>query len=76
MAKSIPTHASAAVQSDTADLTYTVLVYIGGDGDLKITTEGGEDIVFVGLSAGDILPVAAVRIWSTGTTTTNMVMMW
>jgi len=77
MARSIPIHADAAVQSDTANLKTAVsAIYIGGDGNLKITTEGGEAVTFVGLSAGDIVPVSAVRIWSTGTTATNLVMMW
>lgn len=76
MAQSIPKHAVTAVQSDTVNLVTTVVVYIGGDGNLKVTTEGGEATTFVGLSAGDILPVSALRIWSTGTTATNLVMMW
>jgi len=70
------THAFTATQSDTTDLNKTVYVYVGGDGNVKITTEGGEDVTFNGMSAGDWLPVKAVRIWSTGTTATNLVMAW
>ena len=76
MAQAIPKNAGAAVQSDTVNLITPVVVYIGGDGNLKITTEGGQAVTFVGLSAGDIVPVSALRIWSTGTTATNLVMMW
>jgi hypothetical protein len=76
MAQSIPKHAVTAVQSDTVNLVNPVVVYVGGDGNVKITTEGGEATTFVGLSAGDILPVSALRIWSTGTTATNLVMLW
>ena len=65
MAQAIPKHAVTAKQSDTANLVTPVVVYVGGDGNVKITTEGGEDTTFVGLSAGDILPVSALRIWST-----------
>ena len=76
MAQAIPKHAVTAVQSDTVDLITPVVVYIGGDGDLKVDTEGGETATFVGLSAGDIVPVSVVRIYSTGTTATNLLMMW
>lgn len=76
MAQAIPIHAVDAIQSDTADLKSPVVVYVGGDGDLKVDTEGGNTVTFVGMSAGDILPVSVVRIYSTGTTTTDMVMMW
>jgi len=74
--KSIPMHAATALQSDTVDLKNPVMVYVGGDGNVKITTQGGEPATFVGLSAGDFLPVSAVRIWSTGTTATNLMMVW
>lgn len=76
MAKAIPEHAVTAVQSDSADLVTPVIVFVGGDGNVKVTTEGGEDVTFNGLSAGDFLPVSVKRIWSTGTTATNLVMLW
>jgi hypothetical protein len=76
MGQSIPKNAVTAVQSDTVNLPTPVVVYIGGDGNLKVTTEGGQETTFVGLSAGDILPVSALRIWSTGTTATNLLMLW
>jgi len=76
MAYAIPGHAATALQSDTVNLKSPVVIYIGGDGDMKVVTEGGDIVTFVGLSAGDILPVSVIRVYSTGTTATDLVQMW
>ncbi len=74
--RTIPEYAIVAPQSDTVDMRQTCLLYVGGDGNVKVTTKGGDDVTFNGMSAGDFLPVAIVRVWSTGTTATNLVVMW
>ncbi len=76
MLRSIPIYAAAITVSDTANLDAVAVIYIGGDGDVKVTTEGGNAVTFVGVSAGDILPVAVARVWDTGTTATDMVALW
>jgi hypothetical protein len=48
-------------------------LFVGGAGNVKLTTIAGENVTFTGVLAGSILPVAFQRIWSTGTTATNMV---
>ncbi len=48
-------------------------LYIGGSGNLKVTTVNGHAVTFVGLVAGTILPVSVKRVWSTGTTATNII---
>lgn len=52
------------------------VLYIGGDGDLKVTTSGGDTVTFVGLTAGSFVPVQVVRVWATGTNATDIVALW
>lgn len=67
-------HAVAVTPSDGSDLTYVSRgVYVGGAGDIKVTLLGGETVTFSAVPAGTLLPVRASRIWSTGTTATNLV---
>ena len=51
-------------------------LYIGGSGDVSIDIAENTAVVFVGLSAGQILPVQAVRVRSTSTTATNIVALY
>lgn len=80
--------AETAVQSDTLNLAtlasggvpskaycYRAL-YVSGAGDVKVVTIGGSTVVFAAVPAGTILPVACVRVFSTGTTATGLVGMW
>ena len=48
-------------------------LYIGGAGNVVLVTPGGTQLTFVGLVAGQILPVACGRVNSTNTTATNIV---
>lgn len=52
------------------------VLYIGGDGDIKVTTVGGDDVIFVGLTAGSFVPVQVVRVWATGTNATDILALW
>lgn len=47
--------------------------YIGGAGNLAVTTEEGQDVTFSGLTAGSILPVQATAALNSGTTATDVV---
>ena len=48
-------------------------LYIGGSGDVKITDPQGNAVTFANAQAGSILPVMAKRVWSTGTSATNII---
>ncbi len=52
------------------------VLYVGGDGDVKVTTVGGDEVTFVGLSAGTFVPVQVIRVWATGTNATDIVALW
>jgi hypothetical protein len=65
--------AAAVTPSDTTHLGNVRALYIGGAGDVRIDTEGGSTVTFVGVQAGSILPVRAARVYSTSTTATSIV---
>jgi hypothetical protein len=52
------------------------VLYVGGAGDIKVTTAGGDTVVFTGLLAGMFVPVQVLRVWATDTTATNIVALW
>lgn len=49
--------------SDTAEFDYVVrALYVGVGGDVIVTTVNGNDVTFVGVPAGSILPIRCVRV--------------
>jgi len=60
--------------TDGVDLSKPVRsLYIGGAGNVTLVSPYGTTTTFVGLGAGTILPVSAVRVNATGTTATSLV---
>jgi hypothetical protein len=78
--------AAAVTPSDTADIPSVssqdgkgnngCVLYIGGDGDIKVTTAGGDTVIFAGLTAGSFVPVQVLRVWATDTNATDIVALW
>jgi hypothetical protein len=71
-------HAALVTASDTVDLpagSSSLSFSNTGSQTLHITTLGGEDITITGLASG-MWPIRAKRVWSTGTTVTNIVAYW
>lgn len=69
-------HAAAVVPSDAADLpNASRAIYVGTTGDLKVTMVGGETVTFKTVPVG-VLHLRIARVWSTGTTATNLVVTW
>lgn len=73
-------HAFVPTQSDTVNLTSRGStsgalkgLFIGGAGNVKVRMADGVDVTFTGVAAGTLLPIQVVRVWSTGTTATNIV---
>jgi hypothetical protein len=81
---------SATVLSISADImasgeTYRIfrpdanqgcVLYVGGAGNIKVETVGGDEVVFSGVLAGSFIPVQVVKLFSTSTTATNVVALW
>jgi hypothetical protein len=59
--------------SDTTPFTEPCrAIYVGGAGDVTWVGLDGVACTFVGVAAGSILPVRAMRVNATGTTATNL----
>ncbi len=71
----IPGEGAAAVTpNDSTDLTTIArALYVGGAGNVKIDAADGSTVTFSGVLAGSILPVRVARVYSTGTTASNIV---
>lgn len=67
-----PGGATAITTSDTVNLTTPSVVYVGVGGTVKVTTAQGDDVTFVGILAGSVIPVQVIRVWATGTSATNL----
>jgi len=63
-----PGGARAVTVSDTVNMSTPAVIYVGAAGSVKVTTAQGDDVTFVGLVAGQVIPVQVIRVWSTGTT--------
>ena len=70
-----PAHGGTAVTpSDSEDLADEArALYIGGDGDVRLISRNGDDLVFVGVVAGSILPIFTVRVYNTDTTASDII---
>ncbi len=52
------------------------ILYIGGAGNLKVLTIGGDEVTFFAVPAGTTLQVRVRRVFATGTAATNIVALW
>ena len=67
-----PGGAKTVTPSDTVNLSYPSVIYVGVGGNVQVTTAQGDQVIFVGLLAGQVIPVQVIRVWSTSTTATTM----
>ena len=71
------TNALEVVPNDSVDLLATArALYIGSAGNMQVTTSNGSTVTFIGLLAGQILPVSVQRVWSTTTTAGSIVALY
>jgi hypothetical protein len=70
--------ASAVTTSDSVIYAQpTRALYIGGAGNITVDmADGGTSVLFVAVQGGTILPIQVTRIYSTGTTASNMVALY
>ena len=70
-------HMAAVTPNDSTDLTIASRgLYIGGAGNIKVTTVDGDTATMVGVTAGSYYPIRIARVWSTDTTATNILSWW
>jgi hypothetical protein len=77
--------AAAVTPSNTDNIPYVgypsgpalaCVLYVGGAGNVKVETDGGDIVTFTGLNAGQFVPVNVVKVYATDTTATNIVALW
>jgi hypothetical protein len=69
------TYDAEAINVSSADYTPAVTcrgIYVGGAGDVALTTMGGSAITFKAVPAGTFMPVSFTSVQHTGTTATNL----
>jgi len=67
-------NAFSVTPNDSTDMANAArALFVGGAGDVKVDTTGGDTVTFTGVTAGMILPVRVTRVYATGTTATNIV---
>ena len=73
-----PVSSGFQIEPSDVDLpSVTRAIYVGGAGNITITLagyrgEGSLDLTFVGVTAGTILPVRAIKVKAEGTTATEL----
>ena len=77
-AESKASDAVTITPDDSTDLATvpTTGLYIGGNGDIKVDMLDGTTTTFVGIKAGVVYPFEITRVYATGTTATNIVVLY
>jgi hypothetical protein len=66
-------YAASVTPNDSTDLAlYAKFLWVGGAGSVKVDMIETGTVTFTGVRAGTLLPIGVKRIWSTGTTATNI----
>lgn len=55
---------------------YGPVLYIGGTGDVRVTMYGGNILTFKAVPTGYFMPIHVKKLWSTGTTATDIIALW
>ena len=69
-------HAESITPSDAHSLSQSSIIYVGGDGNVKVITEAGETVTFAGVKAGTTIPVKILKVFNTDTTATLIIACW
>ena len=73
----IPAGYAAVVVPDTPFASTSRGIYVGVGGDIAAVMAGDNAIViFTAVPSGSIIPIRATEVKITGTTATNMVVLW
>ena len=72
-------HIQNVVPSDTCNQQFAQpnrALWIGGAGNVRVKTWGGQTVTIVGVAAGSLLPIVVQCVFSTSTTATNIQIWW
>jgi len=72
-----PRHAADITPADESDLANVArAIHVGVGGDVKVDTQSGETVTFKNLASGARLVGFFQRVYSTGTSATDLVAQW
>lgn len=66
------TKAFSVTSSDSANLAEPGFLYVGTSGNVKVDTLDGETVTFNSLAAGIVHPILVKKVYSTGTTASDI----
>jgi hypothetical protein len=69
-------NAAAVTPDNSNDLTNPGILYIGGAGNVKVDTMSGQTVTINGITAGTTLRLRVKRVHATGTTATNITVLY
>jgi hypothetical protein len=69
-------NAAVVVPSDTTILPPFQQLYIGGAGNVAVTTVNGNVVTFTAPPVGSIIPIRGTKVLATNTTATLIIAMW
>jgi hypothetical protein len=52
------------------------VLYVGGSGNLRVLTAGGDDVLIPNVQGGTFLPLQVKKVFSTNTTATGIIALW
>lgn len=62
------TGGGSVTPNDSTNIEACRALWIASSGNLTVTTTGGDKITLTAIPDSTLLPVACIRVWSTGTT--------
>jgi len=69
--------AFAPTPSDTVEeAVVSRAIYVGTGGDLKVVMWGSGTVTFVGVPSGTVLPIRVKQVYSTGTTASDLLILF
>lgn len=68
--------ASEVTFNDSNQIDPTRAIYVGSTGNVKVDFVDGSTVTFSSVSAGTLLPIRVNRIYSTGTTATDVIALY
>ena len=71
-----PATDGATVVAGTNFVVPARAIYVGGTGDVTVTSLAGNNVLFSAVPVGTILPIQCTKVNSSGTTATLMTALW
>ncbi len=71
-----PDNADAVTPNNSTDLTNKGILYVGTGGNISVITAGEQTVTFSNVPDGAFIPVSIARVNATGTTASNILVLY